>query len=123
VLTRPRLTRQMREFAVLERPYARSELERALVIAGLPCYEFVGTIDGWFCPRDSVAQNADQLLSSSAGMMNLTVCAKSGRALARLFPHRRAIGAQQFGRDFFENENTSCPSASELMTENKTINL
>jgi SAM-dependent methyltransferase len=95
----------MREFATLERPYARSELERALVMAGLPCYEFVGTIDGWFSPRDPVAQNADQLLSTSAGMMNLTVCGKSDRSLARLFPHRCAIDALHFGRGFFENEN------------------
>ena len=94
----------MREFATLERPYARSELERALVMAGLPCYEFVGTIDGWFSLRDSVAQNADQLLSTSAEMMNLTICAKSDRGLARLFPHRRAKGTLQFGRGFFENE-------------------
>jgi hypothetical protein len=95
----------MREFATLERPYARSELERALVMAGLPCYEFLGMIDGWFSPRDPVAQNADQLLSTSAGAMNLTVCGKNDRALARLFPHRRAIGTLQFGRGFFENEN------------------
>src|SRR5207253_2488035 len=95
----------MREFATLERPYARSELERALVMSGLPCYEFVGTIDGWFSPRDPVAHNVDQVLLGSAEMMNLTICTKSDRALARFFPHRRAIGVLQFGRGFFENEN------------------
>ena len=115
----------MREFATLERPYARSELERALVMAGLPYYEFVGTIDGWFSPRDSVAQNADQLLSSSAGMMNLTVCGKSDRALARLFPHRRAIGGLQFGRGFFENENGCrwCGPVGEITARKSIENL
>src|SRR5208282_2932080 len=69
----------MREFATLERPYARSELERVLVMAGLPCVEFVEA-------------------------MNLAICAKSEHALARLFAHRCAVGALQFGKGFFENE-------------------
>jgi SAM-dependent methyltransferase len=115
----------MREFATLERPYARSELERALAIADLPCYEFVGAIDGWFSPRDSVAQNADQLICSSARLMNLTVCGKSDRALARLFPHRRASGVLQFGRGFFENENGYrwCGAVGEIIARVRIENL
>ena len=91
----------MREFATLERPYARSELERVLVMAGLPCVEFVGAINGWFSP---FAQNAEQVVLRSAEAMNLAICAKSEYALARLFTHRGAVGALQFGKGFFENE-------------------
>jgi SAM-dependent methyltransferase len=91
----------MREFATLERPYARSELERALVMAGLPCVEFLGAVNGWFSP---FAQNAEQVVLRSAEAMNLAICAKNEHALKRLFAHRSATVALQFGKGFFENE-------------------
>jgi SAM-dependent methyltransferase len=91
----------MREFATLERPYSRSELLRALVMAGLPCVEFLGAVNGWFSP---FAQNAEQVVLRSAEAMNLAICAKSEQALKRLFAHRSATVALQFGKGFFENE-------------------
>ena len=69
----------MREFATLERPYARSELERALVMAGLPCVEFLGAVNGWFSP---FAQNAEQVVLRSAEAMNWRFAPKANTRLS-----------------------------------------
>ena len=95
----------MRETETLERPYARTELERALSLAGLSHVEFLGTINGWYSPHDPAVSQLGETLVNVADQMNLAICAKRSAPLDALFPHRRNRVATRFGRGFHSNEN------------------
>jgi SAM-dependent methyltransferase len=82
----------MREFHTLERPYTRSQMERLLVLAGLPAFRFLGRANGWFCPDDPRVAQLPELVRGDAAGRNLAVCARTPAALARVFPHLRAEG-------------------------------
>jgi SAM-dependent methyltransferase len=70
----------------LERPLPRSLLEECLNLAGLPHYEFVGAINGYFSPREPRPSDMNLILETSCSNANLVVCAKTDVALRRVFP-------------------------------------
>lgn len=81
----------MREFATLERPYTRNQLESILKIAGLPEREFLGRLNGWFSPRDPRVANLPEMVCGDANAINFTVAAKNSAALERIFSFRRTL--------------------------------
>jgi SAM-dependent methyltransferase len=78
----------MREYDTLERPLSRAELEHALRLSGLTEHEFVGTVNGWFSPRDPAASAVADVLVGGASQMNLAICAKQAERLDEVFPFR-----------------------------------
>jgi SAM-dependent methyltransferase len=81
----------MKEFATLERPYTRSQLERVLDSVGLPAREFVGRLNGWLSPRDPRAANLTEMLRGDADAINFVIAAKKPSPLDRLFAFRQSI--------------------------------
>lgn len=78
----------MREYATIERPYSRDQLVAIMTACGLPEYEFVGQINGFFSPRDPIWGDATSRLRETEAAMNLAVAAKSSVAIERIFPFR-----------------------------------
>lgn len=76
----------MRQFDTLERPYFRDHLYKALELAGLPAFETVGQVNGFYSPNDPMFGDQTKMLQLVADGKNLTVCAKSHKALARVLP-------------------------------------
>ncbi len=81
----------MKEFATLERPYTRSQLERILDCVGLPAREFVGRLNGWFSPRDPRVANLAEMLRGDADAINFVVAAMERAPLDRIFSFRKSI--------------------------------
>jgi SAM-dependent methyltransferase len=81
----------MKEFATLERPYTRSQLERILDCVGLPAREFLGHLNGWFSPRDPRVANLTEMLRGDADAINFVVAAKKTSPLDRIFSFRKSI--------------------------------
>jgi SAM-dependent methyltransferase len=76
----------MREWHALERPYPRLLLERVYRAAGLPHFEFLGALNGWFSVRDPASVRATEWLLDAAEARNFSVCAKTPEALRRVLP-------------------------------------
>jgi SAM-dependent methyltransferase len=81
----------MKEFATLERPYTRNQLERILDCVGLPAREFLGRLNGWFSPRDPRVANLTEMLRGDADAINFVVAAKKTSPLDRIFSFRKSI--------------------------------
>lgn len=84
---RPEYLAVMREYHTLERPYTRSQMERMLPLAGLPAFRFLGQVNGWFTADDPRVPVLPQMLQDDVEGRNLTVCARTPEALARVLPH------------------------------------
>lgn len=80
----------MREFATLERPYTRNQLEGILDAVGLLEREFLGRLNGWFSPRDPRVAELPEMVTGDASAINFTIAAKSPGALERIFSFRRS---------------------------------
>ncbi|WP_343896166.1 methyltransferase domain-containing protein, partial [Craurococcus roseus] len=87
---RPEYLAVMREFDTLERPYTRPQMERMLVLAGLPAFRFLGRVNGWFAPDDPRVPLLPEMVRDDARARNLAVCARTPAALARVLPGLRA---------------------------------
>ena len=79
----------MLETNTLERPLPRSLLIESLELAGLPHFEFVGVVNGFFSPKSQQGE-LFSMLTSSAENANLAICAKNAAALDRVGPFRNA---------------------------------
>ncbi len=80
----------MREWHTLERPYPRHLLERVYHTAGLPHFEFLGALNGWFSVCDPSSVRATEWLLEAAEARNFSVCAKTPEALQRVLPGYKA---------------------------------
>lgn len=87
---KPDYMQVMREFDTLERPYPRDLLQQALVMAGLPAFEHVAPVNGWYALRDPAVAHLGALHKARWDAMNLTICARNEAALDRVFPWRVA---------------------------------
>ena len=87
---RPEYVAVMREFATLERPYTRAQIEAVLDMAGLPHRRFLGRVNGWFCPEDPRVAALPEVVRGDAAGLNLAVCARTEAALRRVLPHYQA---------------------------------
>ena len=94
----------MQDYDTLERPYARSELTAALIMAGFPNFEFFGALNGWFRPDDVQTTRLGQYARQSADSMNLAICAKSAEPLAAIFPTLAGQGKMSLGPGFYPPE-------------------
>ena len=83
---RPEYLSVMTEFATLERPYSRHELERTLDLVGFPFREFVGRLNGWFSPKDPRVLNLPNIVRGDSDSINFAICSKSPEPLHRVFP-------------------------------------
>lgn len=85
---RPDFMQVMLETDTLERPYRREDLEAVLRMAGLPEFEFVAPVNGWFSGKvwneNAFAQHLRQVGDGS----NFCFAAKRPEALKRIFPWR-----------------------------------
>ena len=81
----------MREFATLERPYSRDQLERMLDFAGLAEREYVGRLNGWFSPRDPRVANLTEIVKGDAAAINFVVAARKAEPLDRIFTFRQSL--------------------------------
>jgi SAM-dependent methyltransferase len=89
---KPDYLRIMHEFHTMERPYTRQQLEALMIMAGLPHFEFLGRINGWWSPRDPAIPHLGDHVLQSANASNLVVATKSPERLAMLFPFRANEG-------------------------------
>lgn len=81
----------MREFATLERPYSRDQLERMLDFAGLNEREYVGRLNGWFSPRDPRVAQLTEIVKGDAAAINFVVAARKVEPLDRIFKFRQSL--------------------------------
>ena len=86
----------MLDTSTLERPYSRSQLERALGLAGLPHRVFLGGVEG-YAPDTAVAQVAATFQAVAEGR-NTCVCAASDAALRRVVPDSGGSNPAAAGR-------------------------
>jgi FkbM family methyltransferase len=102
----------MRQYDTLERPYFRDHLHKALILAGLPAFEIVGEVNGFYSLNDPIFANQSAILAQTANAKNLTVCAKSNEALYQIFPFLKQAkeGAQPI-----QARNFSCHSPPNLV--------
>ena len=83
---KPEYVTIMQEFATIERPYSRSELQDVLAYAGLPCVEFFSPVNGWYAPDSGHTTALPEYVRLSSEAANRCVCAKSPQALRRVVP-------------------------------------
>lgn len=83
---KPEYMKVMHEFATIERPYSRSELQDILVYAGLPYVEFFGAVNGWYSPGSPRTCALPEYVRVAGDSCNRSVCAKSVSALRRIVP-------------------------------------
>jgi SAM-dependent methyltransferase len=76
----------MTEFNTIERPYFRNHLTSILRESGLPHYEFVGQLNGFFSPRDPHQGHASYYLKTSEFFKNTVVCSAHRGNMERIFP-------------------------------------
>jgi SAM-dependent methyltransferase len=76
----------MLEHHTIERPYERRQLIEIMRAAGLPHFEFLGQINGFFSPKDPVFGNATERLAETERHMNVCVCATNRAAIRRILP-------------------------------------
>ncbi|MGY3621245.1 class I SAM-dependent methyltransferase [Bradyrhizobium sp. USDA 10063] len=78
---------EMEAFRTIERPYERSQLKEVLKAAGLPHFEFLGQLNGFFSVEDPIYGDATARLREVERGMNLCVCATNRAAIDRLLPN------------------------------------
>ena len=83
---RPEYLAVMEETSTLERPYARSQLVRAMELAGLPHHVFLGTVEG-YAPEQATGRVSELFAANAAGR-NTCVSAATLEALDRIVPRR-----------------------------------
>ena len=86
----PEYVRVMREFDTLERPYTRDQLTRALRMAGLPHFCFLGRLNGWFTTNDPALAHLEERVQADAEGLNFAICVRTEEALRRVVPHYSA---------------------------------
>lgn len=127
-LIRSEFQLEMEKTNTLERPLPRTILNEILEISGLPYYEYVGSANGWFCPRDPKVRNLTQLIHDDCRQKNIVIAAKSDVALSRVFPWR-SVGSDvaiSFGTGFYEEQESGWRWAapySQLYAEKDLIQL
>lgn len=84
---KPQYQAVMREFATLERPLSRCELEAALDFAGLRYRRFLGRVNGFVAPDDPRLSALPTVVRADADALNYVLCAASEDALRRALPH------------------------------------
>jgi 2-polyprenyl-3-methyl-5-hydroxy-6-metoxy-1,4-benzoquinol methylase len=77
---------EMLQYQTIERPYTRAQLIQILELAGLPCYEFFGPVDGWFSPRSAESHRLSTTAAAKAALQNRCVAARTPQALRRVIP-------------------------------------
>jgi 2-polyprenyl-3-methyl-5-hydroxy-6-metoxy-1,4-benzoquinol methylase len=105
---------QMNEYHTIERPYKRDELIRVLHASGLPHFEFLGQINGFFSPRDPIWGNATDRLRETERGMNLCIAARDPAAIDRVLPS--LLGAYTAPQEQSARAPTLAPHLSELRT-------
>ncbi len=101
---KPEFMQVMRDYDTLERPFERTDLIRALRMAGFPNFEFLGALNGWFRPNDVQTTRLGQYARQSADSMNLAICAKNAEPLASVFPALAKQGKISLGPGFYLTE-------------------
>lgn len=82
----------MEEFATLERPYSRDQMEGILSFSGLAAWQFLGKVpDCWIAHDDPKVDTLPEIVRSFERHLNLVVAAKTEGSLRRIFPHRNQV--------------------------------